>query len=130
MNRAARAWLALAALNAALAVALGAFAAHGLKARLAPEWLAVFQTGVQYHFYHALGLLAVGLAAAQRGAPARGLALAGGAMFAGIVLFSGSLYVWALTGVRAIAFVTPFGGGLFILAWLLLAAALWRTPVR
>jgi uncharacterized membrane protein YgdD (TMEM256/DUF423 family) len=126
MNATARAFLVLGALNAVLAVALGAFAAHGLKPRLAPDSLAAFQTGVQYHFYHALGLAAVGLAALRLD-PSPWLLFAGTAMAAGIVLFSGSLYALALTGVRGFGAVTPFGGSLFILAWFSFAIAIWRA---
>lgn len=125
MNPTARLFLVLGALNAALAVALGAFAAHVLKARLAPELLAVFQTGVQYHFYHALGLLLVGLVAG-RAVALPWLQGAGGAMLAGIVLFSGSLYALALTGLRGFGMVAPFGGSAFLLAWILLAVAVLR----
>lgn len=116
----------LGSLNAGLAVLLGAFGAHALKARLSAEMLAVYQTGVQYHFYHALGLLILGLASAQA-SKSRWLNLSAGFMLSGIILFSGSLYVLALTGTRAWGMVTPFGGLAFILAWLVLAFGIWRT---
>lgn len=109
-----------------LVVVLGAFGAHALRARLPAELMDSFQTGVLYHLFHALGLLAVGLVAAHL--PASGLVRAAGwLMFAGTVLFSGSLYVLAVTGVRALGVVTPFGGLAFIAAWLLLALALLRS---
>jgi uncharacterized membrane protein YgdD (TMEM256/DUF423 family) len=117
-------WLAVAAVNGALAVMAGAFAAHGLKASLDPAALAVFETGARYHLTHAV---AMGLAAlAMREMP---LARMSAWLFlAGIVLFSGSLYALALTGVRALGFVTPFGGLAFIIGWLVLAwAALKRA---
>jgi uncharacterized membrane protein YgdD (TMEM256/DUF423 family) len=123
---AARALLFLGALNAALAVALGAMGAHALKARLTPELLAVFQTGVQYHFYHALGMLLMGLAASRW--PESGLlAWSGWLMLAGIVLFSGSLYVLSIAGLRGFGAVAPFGGTAFIVAWVLFAIAVLKT---
>mgnify|MGYP001560258707 FL=1 len=112
-------WLVfLGAVNGFLAVAAGAFGAHALKARLAPDLLVVFEVGARYHMYHALALLAVAWLA-SRGAPLAGLA--GGAMLAGIFLFSGSLYAMALTGVRGLGAVTPFGGLAFLIGWGLLA---------
>lgn len=114
----------LAALNLFIAVGAGAFGAHGLKHIVAPDLLLIWQTGVTYHITHALGLLAVALLMA-RFSP-RLLALAGLFMLAGIVLFSGSLYALALSGVRALGAITPFGGVAFLLAWLLVAWAAWR----
>lgn len=109
-----------------VAVAFGAFGAHALKSRLDPELLAAWQTGVQYHALHALGLLGVGLLMLHW--PERGdLALAGWLLIAGIVLFSGSLYALALTGVRTLGAITPFGGIAFLAAWLVLAVAVART---
>jgi len=118
--------VALGAASAALAVALGAFAAHGLRSRLAPDLLAIFQTGVQYHFYHSLGLIAVGLAAFHLGLSGP-LRLAGWLMLVGIILFSGSLYALALTGERMLGAVAPIGGTAFIAAWVLLALAALRA---
>lgn len=112
----------LGALSAAFSVAAGAFGAHGLKPRLAPELLDVFETGARYQMFHALGLLAIAALAAR--APAESstaLAWAGGLLFAGTVLFSGSLYLIALTGVRPLGLVTPFGGVAFIIGWVILA---------
>lgn len=107
---------------ALLAVVFGAFGAHALKARVTPDLLAVFQTGVQYHFYHALGLILVGILAASL--PAAGwIRAAGWLMLAGIVIFSGSLYVMALTGQRWLGMITPIGGVAFIFAWAALAVA-------
>lgn len=106
---------------AGLAVAAGAFGAHGLRARLAPEMLAVWETAARYHMYHALGLLAVALAAARwPDGPWRPAALL---MVAGLVLFSGSLYALALSGVRALGAVTPLGGACWLAAWGVLAVA-------
>ena len=111
----AKSFLALAALLAALAVALGAFGAHGLKSRLSPEMLAVFQIGVQYHMWHALGVGMVA-SAALHWPQLNGLRWAAGLMIAGIVLFSGSLYGLALTNMKILGVITPFGGLAFILA--------------
>ena len=120
-----RLWIVLGAANAFLSVAAGAFGAHGLKARLAPDLLAIFETGARYHMYHALGLIAIGLVAQARPSPL--LSGAGWAMLAGILLFSGSLYALALTGVRALGAITPIGGLGFLAGWALLAVAVWRS---
>lgn len=111
-----------------MAVGLGAFGAHGLKARLPVETLAVWQTAVQYHAWHALGLLAVGLAGLHF--DSGWLRAAGWLMLAGIALFSGSLYALSLGAPRGLGMVTPIGGLAFILAWLAFAAAVIcaRTP--
>ena len=117
--------LVIGALGGFLSVLLGAFAAHGLRSRLAPEMLAVFQTGVQYQFFHSLALLMTGLLAVQLGESA-GLRWSGTLFLAGILLFSGSLYVLALSGVKWLGAVTPFGGTCFLAGWLVLAISLWR----
>ena len=120
-------FLVLGALIGALAVVLGAFGAHALRARLAPDVLAVYNTAVQYHFWHALALVAIGIVAIHLpGSTA--LKWSGALMLAGIVLFSGSLYVLALTGARSLGAVTPFGGAAFIAGWVLLALAVARAP--
>ncbi|HEX3762473.1 MAG TPA: DUF423 domain-containing protein [Kofleriaceae bacterium] len=116
-------WIAIGALNAALAVAAGAFAAHGLRERLDARALEVFETGARYHMYHALALIAAGLVA---GSAARGAAIAAWLFQVGIVLFSGSLYVLALTGTRGLGAITPLGGLAFLAGWLWLAWAAWR----
>jgi uncharacterized membrane protein YgdD (TMEM256/DUF423 family) len=123
MLPAAKLFVSLGALAAALGVALGAFGAHALKARLSADMLAVWQTAVQYHLWHALGLVAVGLLAQHLPAsvPVR---VAGWLMLVGIVLFSGSLYALALSGTRWLGAITPFGGACFILGWLVLVVAL------
>ena len=126
MTSAAKVLLAAGGLAALAAVALGAFGAHALKGRLAPEMLAVWHTAVEYHLFHALGLLAVGLVATQLPASAL-LKWSGWLMLAGIVLFSGSLYVLALTGARWLGAVTPAGGTAFLAAWGLLVIALLRA---
>jgi len=122
MNPAARLLLASGAAAALLAVALGAFGAHALKARLSPEMLAVWHTGVEYHVFHALGLLAIGIVAIQLPGSAL-LRWSGWLMLAGIVLFSGSLYLLALSGERRLGAVTPVGGILFLAAWALFVTA-------
>jgi uncharacterized membrane protein YgdD (TMEM256/DUF423 family) len=121
-----RLFVLLGALNAAAAVALGAFGAHALKTRIPADLLAVYHTGNLYHFFHALGLVLVGLAT-SRWADSTLLRSSGWLMLAGIVLFSGSLYLLSVTGQRWLGAVTPIGGLAFILAWLLLAAAAWRV---
>ena len=122
----ARTTLTLAALLLALAVAMGAFGAHALRSRAPPELQAVWQTAVQYHAWHALGLVGIGLYLMQR--PDATLAAWSAGLFViGIALFSGSLYALVLTGTRALGAVTPFGGAAFIAGWLVLAWAAWRT---
>ena len=108
-----------------VAVAFGAFGAHALRSKLAPDLMAVFQTAVQYHFWHALGLLAVGILLAQK--PESGtLVAAAWLLVAGIVIFCGSLYVLALTGTRGWGALAPVGGTAFLAAWAALAWAAWR----
>ncbi|WP_242346123.1 DUF423 domain-containing protein [Anaeromyxobacter terrae] len=119
-----RTFLALGAISAAISVAAGAFGAHALKARLSPDLLAVFETGARYEMYHALGLVAAAWAAARYGGAAP--AWAGGLFVIGTLLFSGSLYALALTGVRALGAVTPFGGVAFIAGWVALALSALR----
>lgn len=120
----ARWFLMLGALLAALGVASGAFGAHALKSLLTPERLAVYQTAVQYHFYHAFGLLIVGLLL-LKWPEAGGLRVAGWLLLAGLLLFSGSLYLLTLTGQRWLGAVTPLGGTAFIAAWLVVAWSVW-----
>jgi uncharacterized membrane protein YgdD (TMEM256/DUF423 family) len=122
MPRTARLFLAIGCVAALLAVAIGAFGAHGLKTRIAPELMAVYKTGVEYHFYHALGLILVGLAGLHL-PESVWLRRAGWAMLAGIALFSGSLYLLSLTGLAWLGAITPFGGAAFIAAWALFATA-------
>lgn len=116
-----RAWIAVGAVSAALAVAAGAFGAHALKARLAPDLLAVWDTASRYHLAHAIALVALGAAAPllRDGA----VHAAGGLLLAGTVLFCGSLYLLAWTGVRGLGAVAPVGGLAFIAGWLVLAWA-------
>jgi uncharacterized membrane protein YgdD (TMEM256/DUF423 family) len=109
-----------------VAVALGAFGAHALRARLTPDMTAVWQTAVQYHAWHALAVLAVGVLMLQWPGQ-RAVEIAGWLFVAGIVLFSGSLYAMALTGVRGLGAVTPFGGVAFLAGWAVLA---WAAATR
>ncbi len=114
-------WLVAAAVNGFLAVACGAIAAHALAGRLDLHALQIFETAARYHMYHALAL---GLAAfAMRGAAARTAQGAACSFLSGIVLFSGSLYLLALTGLHWLGFVTPFGGLAFLFGWAMLAWA-------
>jgi uncharacterized membrane protein YgdD (TMEM256/DUF423 family) len=118
-------WFATGAVAAALGVALGAFGAHGLRAHVSADALAIFETGVRYQLIHALALLAVGWAATRWPGPL--VAAAGWLLLAGIVLFSGSLYLMTLSGARWLGAITPLGGVAFILGWLALAAAALRA---
>lgn len=123
-------YLLLAALSGFIAVALGAFGAHGLRQKLTSDMLAVFQTGVQYQFYHTLALLAVALlliAVPQSALSSSSLVRWSGNLFAiGIVIFSGSLYVLAISGVRWLGAITPIGGVAFLAGWICLALAAWN----
>ncbi|MFB3819680.1 MAG: DUF423 domain-containing protein [Candidatus Methylomirabilales bacterium] len=119
-----RTFLVLGAVLAGVAVAAGAFGAHGLRARLPPEMLAAFETGVRYHLLHALALLGVAWAETRFPSPAVGVA--GWLFVAGVLLFSGSLYLLALGAPRSLGMITPFGGLAFILGWLALACGGWQ----
>ncbi len=120
-----RLFLIIGALSGGLGVVLGAFGAHALKVRLSPDLLDTFETGVRYEMYHALALLAVGLVLTRF--PSSALLGAAGWLFvAGTIIFSGSLYLLSLTGVRWLGAITPFGGLAFIAGWLCLALAVVR----
>jgi len=119
-----RAFTVCGALSAFVAVAAGAFGAHALKARLGTELLAAFETAARYQMYHALGLIAVAWAMSRWAAPQ--LRAAGWLFLAGTILFSGSLYLLALTGARGLGAVTPLGGLCFLAGWLMLAVGVWR----
>ena len=119
-------FLVAAGINGFIAVALGAFAAHGLKNILSADLLQTFQTGVQYHMYHALALFGIGLLTLHF--PNQTLLKIAGYLFLlGIVLFSGSLYVLALSGIRWLGAITPLGGVAFLAAWALLAWSMLRA---
>lgn len=119
----ARLFLTLAAVSGFLAVAFGAFGAHGLRERLTPDMLAIFEVGVRYQMYHALAL--VGVALALERWPSGPLAIAGWSFITGTLIFSGSLYVLTLTGVRWLGAITPIGGVAFLVGWAALAWAAW-----
>ena len=118
-------WIMAGAALAGLAVAFGAFGAHVLKSRVTPEMLAVFETGVRYHFYHALGLIAIGTVGFHF--PESQLQIPAVLMSAGILIFSGTLYLLVLTGQKWLGTVTPVGGLLLILSWLMLAYNIYRS---
>ena len=113
----------------ALAVALGAFGAHGLKAHLSTEMLQTYKTGIEYHFYHALGLLFIGVLSISY--PSGLLNWSAILLAIGIVFFSGSLYVLSISGIKWIGAITPLGGLCFIAGWVLLFVAVWKKiPIR
>ena len=120
-----RTFAALGAVSALVAVAAGAFGAHALRARLAPDQLAAFETGARYQMYHALALLLVAWAVTRWPAPP--VRAAGWLFVVGTVIFSGSLYALALTGTRAFGAVTPVGGLCFLAGWASLAMGIWRS---
>ena len=114
------AWLAIGAANGFLAVAAGAFAAHALKTRLDTDALQIFETGARYQMYHALAMALAALVSAGRAAIA---------FLGGIVLFSGSLYLLALTGITVLGAITPIGGLCFIVGWAILAWGAFKGPI-
>ena len=116
----------LGSLNAFLAVGLGAFGAHGLKSRIAHDLLDVYQTGVYYHMFHALALILVGIISHWL-SNSNLVAWSGGLMLSGIIVFSGSLYVLSLSGIRTFGAITPVGGLAFLGGWILLAYASLRN---
>jgi uncharacterized membrane protein YgdD (TMEM256/DUF423 family) len=116
-----RTFLLIGALAGFIGVALGAFGAHALRTRLSPDMLNVFETGVRYQMYHALAVMATGLIVARMGG--RLIVTAGWLFTAGIVLFSGSLYLLAFTGITMLGVITPIGGVAFLLGWGCLAVA-------
>jgi uncharacterized membrane protein YgdD (TMEM256/DUF423 family) len=121
-------WAVVGAINGALAVALGAFGAHGLetmveKGQLSAQMLATFETAVRYQMYHALALVALGVLTRGSGKSTK---LAGCSFLAGIVVFSGMLYAYVFTGIKIFAMIVPIGGVAFIVGWVAMAVALWR----
>ena len=121
-----RLFLTLGALLGGLAVALGAFGAHALRGQIAANLLETYETGVKYHFYHALALLVVALLIGRW--PQSNLPVVAGWLFvAGVIIFSGSLYLLAFTGIRWLGAITPIGGVAFIAGWLCLALVAWRS---
>ncbi len=109
----------------AMAVGIGAFGAHGLKSQISGEMLQIYKTGVEYHFYHALGLLLIGVLAVA--VPSLSLKWPFILFLAGIILFSGSLYLLAVTGLKVLGAITPLGGLSFIAGWILLFFTIWKN---
>ncbi len=124
MTSTAKLFLSLGAISGALAVLIGAFGAHGLKDKLCAQMLTVYKTGVEYHFYHTLALLGIGLLSLHYKSTL--LTASGWAMVAGILLFSGSLYALSISGIRPLGAITPLGGLCFIIGWILLAVAILK----
>ncbi len=120
-----RLFFAIGAISAFVGVAAGAFGAHGLKSRLDAEMLGVFETGARYQMYHAFALLAVAWAITRW--PGTLVNMSGWLFLAGTILFSGSLYLLSLTGVRWLGAITPLGGLAFLAGWLCLASVIWRA---
>ncbi|UTH13655.1 DUF423 domain-containing protein [Macrococcus equipercicus] len=116
-------FLIIGAINALLAVALGAFGAHGLEGKLTPKYLGIWEKAVQYQMYHALGLLVLGVLS---GTTSLNLNVAGWLMTLGIIFFSGSLYILAVTQIKMLGAITPLGGVMFIAAWVMLVIAAWK----
>ncbi|CAM3000647.1 DUF423 domain-containing protein [Staphylococcus argensis] len=116
-------FIILGALNALMAVATGAFGAHGLEGKLSEKYMSVWEKATMYQMYHGLGLLAIGIIS---GTTNINVNWAGWLMFIGIILFSGSLYILALTQVRVLGAITPIGGVLFIASWLTLVIATFK----
>ena len=108
----------------ALCVLLGAFGAHALKKSLSPEMLAVYKTGIEYQFYHSIGLLLIGMIGFH--VKSKWLNWSGILLLVGIILFSGSLYVLSITGVKALGAITPIGGLSFVAGWICLAVGVLK----
>jgi len=119
-------WSAIAAILLALAVGLGAFGAHGLRSRLDPEMVDIYKTAVLYHFLHALGMLTVSVLPKTGAVSESGAGAVCWLLLAGILIFSGSLYLLAVTGTRVLGAITPIGGVAFMAAWAMLAWKLMR----
>ncbi len=118
-------WIIIGAISAGMAVALGAFGAHGLKPHISPEDLTIYETAVQYHMIHAVALLIIGLMGVYF--PQDVIFLPAMLIFSGIILFSGSLYLLVLTDTRWLGAITPIGGVAFVAGWGMLAYKLWKV---
>ena len=126
MSALTKLFLVLGGINAALVVVLGAFGAHVVKTRISSDMMAVYHTATLYHAIHALGLIAIGVVAGWL-PDSSYLKSAGWVMFSGIVLFSGSLYLLSITGARWLGSITPIGGVVFIVAWVLFCVAVLKA---
>jgi uncharacterized membrane protein YgdD (TMEM256/DUF423 family) len=115
-----KAFIIVGAINAFIAVALGAFGAHGLKDKLDAHYLDIWKTGVTYQMFHAIGILMIGLLIGKVAAASPQLTWSGWLMLAGIIFFSGSLYVLSLTKIGILGAITPIGGVCFLAAWILM----------
>ncbi len=120
-------WVFLGSLNMVIAIALGAFGAHGLKGKISKQMFENWTTGAHYHIIHALALLFIGLLILKANHHTSLVSLSGWLILIGILLFSGSLYVMALTNIKTFGAITPFGGFSFIIAWLLIAYSAWKS---
>jgi uncharacterized membrane protein YgdD (TMEM256/DUF423 family) len=118
-------WVLIGSVSAFLGVAMGAFGAHALSESLDPKSLAIYQTAAQYQMYHSLALVGLGIWSAQH--PASSSAPAGWAFTLGIVLFSGSLYALALSGIKIFGAITPLGGLGFLIGWIVFAFLAWKA---
>ncbi|MCT8140045.1 DUF423 domain-containing protein [Anaerobacillus sp. CMMVII] len=118
-------FLIIGSINMVLAVGLGAFGAHGLQGKLTTRMLEIYQTGVQYHMIHAIGILIIAIVADRLGSPGM-ITWAGWSMFIGILFFSGSLYILSISGVKILGAITPIGGVFFMVGWVLLALAAFK----
>ncbi len=125
MNTISKKFLIIACLLMAIAVSLGAFGAHGLKKIITSDMLSVYQTGVQYQFYHALGLLGVAFIAHVNSSKL--VNMAGNLMFTGVMIFSGSLYLLVILNIKWLGAITPIGGVLMVVSWILLAWSVFRS---
>ena len=122
----AKIFISMSAILGLLGVALGAFGSHGLKEKLSADMMSVYQTGSHYHLIHALALLGIGILARQMDATA--IKVAGISMIFGILVFSGSLYALAISGIRILGAITPIGGVGFMIGWAALAVAAIQNP--
>ena len=120
-------YLIIGASLAGLAVLIGAFGAHGLKARVSSEDLGVFETAVRYHMYHSLGIILISILGITKDFPDDILLMPAYLMIAGIIIFSGSLYILVLTNIRWLGAITPIGGSLLIFSWFLFAFNIYRS---
>lgn len=118
-------WIVLGSVFAFLSVAFGAFGAHGLEGKLEPRMLTIWETAARYQMYHSLALIGLGIWATQN--TASSTSVSGYSFVAGILLFSGSLYALALTGVKVLGAITPLGGMAFMIAWIAFAVTAWRA---